>query len=70
MSFSSLGYYGQIWFNRDYTYACAVAEMTAGYADSLMQYSPVWVLPAGIIAGIVLSVAEYNIVSKLLRFAD
>jgi len=31
--------YGQIWFNRDYTYDCAVEEMPAGYADALMQYT-------------------------------
>jgi hypothetical protein len=30
MSFSSFGYYGQIWFNRAYTYECAVEEMPAG----------------------------------------
>ena len=24
MSYSSFGYYGQIWFNRAYTYECAV----------------------------------------------
>lgn len=68
MSFSSFGYYGQIWFNRDYTYECAVEEMPAGYADSLMQYSPVWVLPVVIIAGIVLSVVMYSIAAKLFQF--
>ena len=36
MSFSSFGYYGQIWFNRAYTYECAVEEMPAGYGDTLM----------------------------------
>jgi len=30
MTFSSFGYYGQIWFNRDYTYECAVEEMPWG----------------------------------------
>ena len=42
MSFSSFGYYGQIWFNRDYTYECAVEEMPVGYAESLMNLSPAW----------------------------
>ena len=35
MSFSSFGYYGQIWFNRTFTYDSAVAEMPAGYADNI-----------------------------------
>ena len=26
MTFSSFGYYGQIWFNRTYTYECAIEE--------------------------------------------
>ena len=34
MTFSSFGYYGQIWFNRTYTYECAIEEMPAGYADT------------------------------------
>ena len=42
MSFSSFGYYGQIWFNRAYTYECAVEEMPAGYGDTLMSVSPAW----------------------------
>lgn len=68
MSFSTFGYYGQIWFNRDYTYECAVEEMPAGYADALMQYSPAWVLPVVVIAGIALSVVMYSIAAKLFRF--
>lgn len=70
MSFSSFGYYGQIWFNRDYTYECAAEEMPAGYADSLMQCSPAWAFPAVIIAGIVLSAVMYGIAAKLFRFKD
>ena len=45
MTFSSFGYYGQIWFNRAYTYECAVEEMPAGYADGLMAVSPFWAPP-------------------------
>ena len=45
MTFSTFGYYGQIWFNRDFTYESAVAEMPAGYADTLMAVSPAWALP-------------------------
>ena len=70
MSFSSFGYYGQIWFNRDYTYECDAEEMPAGYADSLMQCSPAWAFPAVIIAGIVLSAVMYGIAAKLFRFKD
>ena len=44
MTFSSFGYYGQIWFNRTYTYECAVEEMPTGYADTLMAMSPPWSL--------------------------
>ena len=51
MTFSSFGYYGQIWFNRDYTYECAVEEMPVGYADGLMAASPMWSLAAVVIVG-------------------
>jgi len=68
MSFSTFGYYGQIWFNRDYTYECAVEEMPAGYADTLMNCSPSWAFPLVIIIGIVLAVVNYNITKKLFRF--
>ena len=68
MSFSTFGYYGQIWFNRDYTYECAVEEMPAGYADTLMQYSPLWVLPVVIIIGIAVSVMIYHITEKQFHF--
>jgi hypothetical protein len=68
MSFSTFGYYGQIWFNRDYTYECAVEEMPAGYADTLMNCSPSWAFPIVIIIGIALAVVNYNITKKLFRF--
>ena len=67
MSFSSFGYYGQIWFNRTFTYDSAVAEMPAGYADKLMAVSPAWALPVVIAAGIVMSVWTSNITAKMFR---
>lgn len=67
MSFSSFGYYGQIWFNRAYTYECAVEEMPAGYADALMAVSPAWTLPVAIIIGIALSVLISGLTAKLFH---
>lgn len=67
MSFSTFGYYGQIWFNRAYTYECAVEEMPAGYADGLMAVSPTWTLPVVIIIGIILSVVISNVTAKLFK---
>ena len=67
MTFSSFGLYGQIWFNRDYTYACALEEMPAGYADTLMSVSPTWALPVIIICGIVLSIIISNVTAKLFK---
>ena len=67
MSFSSFGYYGQIWFNRDYTYYCAVEEMPAGYADTLMSVSPTWAFVVVIIAGVVISVAISNVTAKIFK---
>ena len=67
MTFSSFGYYGQIWFNRTYTYECAIEEMPAGYADTLMALSPTWVLPVVIIVGILLSVLISNLTAKLFN---
>lgn len=64
---ASFGYYGQIWFNRAYTYQCAVEEMPAGYADGLMAASPAWALPVVIIIGIVLSVVITNITASLFK---
>ena len=68
MSFSTFGYYGQIWFNRDYTYECAVEEMPSGYADTLMDCSPAWSFPVVIIIGIAVAVIIYNITKKLFKF--
>lgn len=68
MSFSTIGYYGQIWFNRDYTYECAVKEMPAGYADILMNCSPAWAFPVVIVIGIAAAVVNYNITKKLFKF--
>ena len=64
MSFSSFGYYGQIWFNRAYTYECAVEEMPAGYGDTLMAVSPVWAFPVVVIVGIIVSVVIANVSMK------
>ena len=64
MSFSSFGYYGQIWFNRAYTYECAVEEMPAGYGDTLMAVSPAWTFPAVVIIGIIVSVLITNVFMK------
>lgn len=70
MSFSPFGYYGQIWFNRDYTYECAVEEMPAGYADALMLCSPPRALRVVVITGIMISIVMYRIAEKLFRFED
>ena len=67
MTFSTFGYYGQIWFNRDYTYECSIEEMPAGYADTLMSLSPAWALPVVIIIGIVLSILVINITAKIFK---
>lgn len=68
MSFSTFGYYRQIWFNRNYTYECAVEEMPSGYADTLMDCSPAWSFPVVIIIGIAVAVIIYNITKKLFKF--
>ena len=67
MTFSSFGLYGQIWLNRDYTYECALEEMPAGYADTLMAVSPTWALPVVIICGILLSIIISNVTAKLFK---
>ena len=67
MTFSSFGYYGQIWFNRAYTYECAIEEMPAGYADTLMAVSPTWALPVVILIGSILSVLISNMTAKLFQ---
>ena len=70
MSFSSFGYYGQIWFNRDYTYACALEEMPAGYGDTLMTVSPVWALPCVLIIGVLASVLISRITIRLFKLGE
>lgn len=56
MTFSTFGYYGRIWFGRAYTYEVAIEEMPAGYADTLMLFSPIWTLPLVLFIGIALSI--------------
>ena len=65
MTFSTFGFYGQIWFNRAFTYEAAVEEMPAGYADGLMAASPGWALPVVLLFGVVLSVAVSNLTANL-----
>ena len=67
MTFSTFGYYGQIWFNRDFTYESAVAEMPAGYADTLMAVSPAWALPVVVITGIAISVLVSKATAKIFK---
>ena len=67
MSFSTFGYYGQIWFNRDYTYDCAIDEMPAGYADTLMKLSPAWSLPVVIVIGVAVSIIIANVTASLFK---
>ena len=67
MTFSTFGFYGQIWFNRDFTYTEAIEEMTAGYADTLMNCSPAWSFPVVLIIGIVLSVLISNTTAELFK---
>lgn len=67
MSFGTFGFYGQIWLNRAYTYECAIEEMPAGYADTLMNCSPNWAFPAVILAGIVISILLANLTAKMFK---
>lgn len=67
MTFSTFGFYGQIWFNRAFTYESAVAEMPAGYADALMAASPAWALPVAIVVGVCLSVLVSNMTIRLFK---
>ena len=70
MTFSTFGYYGQIWFNRDYTYECAIEEMPAGYADGLMAASPAWALPVVVLIGIAVSVLIIRLTAKLFKLSN
>ena len=67
MTFSTFGFYGQIWFNRDFTYSEAIEEMPAGYADTLMNCSPVWALPVVLIIGVAVSVLISNLTAKMFK---
>ena len=67
MTFSTFGFYGQIWFNRAYTYECAIEEMPAGYADTLMTCSPVWTFPVVVLLGIAVSALIANLTAKLFK---
>ena len=67
MTFSSFGYYGQIWFNREYTYECAIEEMPAGYGDGLMAASPAWAFIIVVIVGIAVSAIISNVTAKVFK---
>ena len=67
MTFSTFGYYGRIWFGRAYTYEVAAEEMPAGYADTLMLFSPTWTLPVVLFIGIALSIVIANITEKIFK---
>lgn len=67
MTFSTFGFYGQIWLNRAFTYEAAVEEMPAGYADGLMACSPGWALPVVLLVGIAVSVIICNVTAKLFK---
>ena len=67
MTFSTFGFYGQIWFNRAFTYEAAVEEMPAGYADTLMACSPGWAFPLVVILGLAASVLVVNLTAKLFK---
>ena len=68
MTFSTFGFYGQIWLNRDFTYSEAIEEMPAGYADTLMSCSPAWALPVVLIVGMALSVLISNLTAKIFKY--
>ena len=70
MSFTTFGFYGQIWFNREFTYTEAIEEMPAGYADGLMNCSSAWALPVVVIAGIALSVLIANVTAKVFKLTS
>lgn len=67
MTFSTFGFYGQIWFNRAFTYEAAVEEMPAGYADGLVAVSPAWAFPVVVLLGIAASVLIANLTAKLFK---
>ena len=67
MTFSTFGFYGQIWFNRAFTYEAAVEEMPAGYAEGLMAVSPVWAFTVVVVIGLALSAVICNVTAKLFK---
>ena len=67
MTFSTFGFYGQIWFNRTFTYEAAVDEMPAGYAEGLMAVSPDWAFPVVVVIGLALSAVICNVTAKLFK---
>ncbi|MBR1820857.1 MAG: MptD family putative ECF transporter S component [Clostridia bacterium] len=67
MTFSTFGFYGQIWFNRAYTYECAIEEMADGYADTLMSCSPAWSFPVVMVVAIAASVLIANLTAKQFK---
>lgn len=67
MTFSTFGYYIQIWFNRAHSYEHSIEDMPAGYADALMAVSPVWALPIVLILGIAVSAVMANVTAKLFK---
>ena len=67
MTFSTFGFYGQIWLNRDFTYSESIEEMPAGYADTLMKCSPAWALPIVLIMGIMVSVLISSLTAKIFK---
>lgn len=67
MTFSSFGYYGQIWFNRGFTYQASVEEMPTGYADTLMSVSPGWSFPVVVILGIAVSILVANLTGRIFK---
>lgn len=67
MTFTTFGYYGQIWLNRAFTYESAVEEMPAGYGDGLMAVSPTWAFPVVMIVGVCVSVGISYLTAKLFK---
>ena len=67
MTFSTFGFYGQIWFNRAFTYEAAVEEMPVGYADGLMACSPGWAFPVVVLLGIAASALISNLTASLFK---
>ncbi|MCR5294278.1 MAG: hypothetical protein K6E30_03755 [Lachnospiraceae bacterium] len=53
-----------MWFNRAYTYECAVEEIPDGYGDTLMSASSAWAFPVVVIIGMVVSVWIANVSMK------